>query len=764
MCEKDKFSLKSMSLKEKVELLNGSGLWKIPTIESLGNPEFVMTDGTYGVRYNTGQVEGGKDWCLEGFLEVVNQKADESYGYSESATCFPNGSSLGCSWDKELVFKMGEALAKECQYFGVNLLLGPAINIRRTPLAGRGYEYYSEDPVVSGDLAAALINGLQTNHVGACLKHFACNNSEFKRTEMDSIVDTRALREIYLHGFERAVEQSSPWALMSSYNKLNGTYTSQNSWLLDSVLREEWGYEGVVVSDWYGIKDRGSALLAGNDLAMPESEYNKKNLTLAIKDGRVTNSDLDKSCARILDMVAKAHPVKHAKDDQTIFVENHKLAQKIASESIVLLKNTHHVLPLTHDKFKNIAVIGQAAQEPVFQGSGCATTAPFFVDCPLDEIINIAGNEFDISYQRGTGSAEELQNAIELSKKSDVAILFTNTLVGFDGENGDRENLNLIEEHEQLIKAISAVQPNIVVVLSNSDSVVMPWERNVCAIVETFFSGQGMGRAVADILFGHVNPSGKLTVTVPNSVEETPAYLTYPGENNQHQYSEGLFVGYRYYDKRNLNPLFPFGFGLSYTEFQYDNLSLSSDTMKEGDTLSLRFDITNTGDRYGKEIPQIYISAPAGNYAREKYALKAFDKIGLEARETKTITITLPWREFCYFNPKKNAWKAESGSHVISVGKSSRDLVLTATVQLKAEKLYPELHQGSTLVDLIENPQALERALDLLSNKSSLSCNDIKRKLFKIAPDLFFGIDVVFSDMLDVNINDEEISWILGHK
>ncbi|EDL55295.1 beta-glucosidase [Vibrio mediterranei AK1] len=767
-----------MSVEQKVKLTTGSGLWRTATFPEFELDDLVMTDGTYGVRYNKGQIENGED-SMAGFLSVVNQSADEAdsdeefegaegfFGLSEVATCFPNGSSIANSWDVELLNEMGKALAVECRHLGVDILLGPGINIRRTPLAGRGYEYYSEDPILTGELAAGLINGMQEYGVGTSLKHFACNNSEFKRCEMDSIVSERALQEIYLKGFKRAIDKSSPWTIMTSYNLLNGTPTAEHPWLLDTILRKQWGYNNTVMSDWYGTKDRSASLLAGNDLAMPMSERNVKSLVNAVNEGTISEETLNIACYRILSLYEKCHAGREQNIGPMDAEKHHALAQKLAAESIVLLKNDSQLLPLDINDRQKIAVLGEAAQIPVIQGSGCATTRPTMLDCPLDEIIHIAGEHCDIRYAPGmdvdgVANPEQLQRAVTLARESEVAIVFASTAIGEDGENGDRHNLHIIPAHQQLIEAVSEIQSNLVVVVANSDAIVMPWLDKASSVLETFFSGQGMGGAVAECLFGLINPSGKLTVTVPNCLEETPAYLTYPGDNRTHYYSEDIFVGYRYYDKRKMDPLFPFGFGLSYTDFRYSDLRTSTKTVSAGQNLTVTLDVTNTGKRFGKEIVQLYLSAPNGDYAREVLSLKGFAKVALEPNETKRVTIELSWDDFCYFNPESKKWLAEEGKHTLILGRSSRDHELAIDISIESEPYYPPVHIHSSINSLLANPSATGRALTYLSKRTGLPADHLKAKLQELAPYLFFGMTVTLTEMLGVDIDEIEFAAALA--
>lgn len=771
--------LREMTFDDKVALLSGNGLWRTTPIPELDIRSVIMTDGTYGVRYSVSQIDGYQNWGITDFLSVIRQDAavvTESlhaadndspglFSHSRPATCFPNGSSLACSWDVALIREMGRALARECQHMGVGILLGPGINIRRSPLAGRGYEYYSEDPVLSGDLAAALINGLQESGVGASLKHFACNNSEYQRTQMDSIVDERALREIYLYGFQRAIKKSQPWTVMSSYNRLNGEQTSQHYWLLTKVLREEWGYTGVVVSDWYGIKNRPASLLAGNDLEMPENAINKAELLRNVQDGLIPVQVLDNACLRMLQLIDKVIAGRQQQVDAD-FAAHHKLAQRIAAESLVLLKNESGLLPLDSTILHRVAVIGKPAQHPVIQGSGCATTQPWLLDCPLDEIVDIAGAHIHIEYAVGAPDDYEnddgaLDRACDVAAKAEVAIVFVSTPVGMDGENGDRKDLALLPSHELLIKRLADVQKRLVVILCNGDAVVMPWLPDVPAVIECFFAGQGMGRAVAETLFGLNNPCGKLTTTLPNSVEETPAYLHYPGENGRHLYSEGIFVGYRYYDKKKLDPLFPFGFGLSYTKFEYRNLQLSTVDLGEDDTLTISLEIHNCGKIDGKEIAQLYVAPPKSRLARAEQALRAFAKVSVPPGEFRTVEFTLTRDDFAYYDPGMADWVVDSGAYELRVGKSSRDTPLIGTVEFKAKVRYPRLSLDSSLVQLSEHPPMYRAVAELIADKCNQSSTEVLKKLESLAPHMPGGMWNTIVNIFQLDVSRSELQALI---
>ncbi|EUB98617.1 Beta-glucosidase [Rhizobium sp. CF080] len=742
-----------MTDEEKVSLLAGHRMWKTASIERLGIPRIVMTDGTYGVRYSIPQIDGdeagGQDFAA--FLSVVNQRADHvqiAWGQMNLATCFPNGSSLGCSWDVDLARQLGEALAMECQEFGVHLLLGPGINIRRTPLGGRSYEYYAEDPVVTGDFAAGVINGLQDNGVGASLKHFACNNSEVERTTMDSVVEERALREIYLRGFERAIKQSNPWTVMSSYNRLNGVQAAEDPWLLNEVLREEWGYQGLVVSDWHGIKDRPASLVAGNDLDMPESETRKADLLEAIRAGQVDRAVVDTACERVLKLVCL---VKLGENRSVTFdrAEHHALARRMAAESMVLLKNEGGLLPIEPSRVKRIAVVGEGAGTPVIQGSGCATTMPTSVDVPLEEILKLAGDDIQVNVFRGTSEIEAEREALITEAEAgvaeaDIVILFVNNENGYDGEGSDRRTLGLAPGHDELVERLVAANPNVVVVVASPDAVVMPWIDKVPAAVEMFFSGQAMGGGIADILFGRVNPSGKLTTTFPKRMEDMPTYLTYPGENGRHVYSEGIHVGYRWYDARQIEPLFPFGHGLSYTDFAYSDLTLDRHELRLGETVTLSFIVTNVGAREGKEICQAYARCDAPRLKRPVRELKAFAKISLKPGESRKVTLSIPAEDLCAYDTARRRWTLDDDMITLEIAASSRDIRLHASLRtVSSASVHRRIERDTQPVFVLANPIARRKVIGFLQEQLTVGAEDAERMLEHCA-NSFFGVFTTF--------------------
>ena len=764
--------LRTATPAEKVYFLSGQGLWRTMPIERLGVPSIVLTDGTHGVRYNEAQIDRGESWGRREFSEVsadssaAGQAALSSapewlpFGTSRPATCFPTGACVACAWDPELMRLMGNALADECLEMGVSVLLGPGVNIRRTPLAGRSYEYYSEDPYLTGELAAAMIEGLQEKGVGACIKHFACNNSEYQRTQMDSVVEERALREIYLAGFEYAIRKARPWLVMSSYNRLNGVHASQNEWLLTQVLRREWGYQGVVISDWHGIKDRPQSLLAGNDLAMPEYEVDRRELLDATTSGLVPPEVLDRSAARVLELVGRG-AANRKPGHQADFKAHQQLAQRIARESLVLLKNEDEILPIPLDRPRRVLVVGTAAVTPVIQGSGCATTMPWMLDRPLDEIVEIAGSSLEIAYAQGTaanGSRDEqaLEDTAAEAAKADIAVIFVSTPIGEDGENGDRHDLFILPAHAELIDRVAAKQKHVVVVVASSDSVVMPWLPRVKGLIATFYGGQGMGRAVAEILFGLANPCGRLTTTMPNSLEETPAFLNYPGENRRHVYSEGLYVGYRYYDKRRIEPRFPFGFGLSYTRFDYESLDVTRSVVEPGDTLTLDITLRNVGARAGKEVVQIYIEPPAGRLARAPRELKAFGKLPLDVGERGTLHLELPVARLACYNPALPGWVVEPGTYRVVAGASSRDIRLAAEIEVRAPLRLPPLQDDASLAELMVHEDAFARICELFARKSGRTVATARQLLEVNAPDIFTSTYIALTTILEIDLSRAE--------
>ena len=600
MNKKIKEILNSLTLEEKASLCSGVGLWQTRPLEDKGIPEIWMADGSNGVRIMK-PVNQERKQDTSDFLKVTDLTQNSPTITNQyEAVCYPSGASLASTWDTELIEEMGEALGDECRYFKVNLLLAPGINIKRSPLGGRGYEYYSEDPYLTGKVAESFIKGVQKTGTGTSIKHFAANNAETLRINMSSDVDERALREIYLAPFEIGVKNAKPWTVMSSYNKVNGVQMAENRELLTDILRDEWGFNGVVVSDWGGVKDRIKALEAGNDLDMPENQRSNQSVVDAVRRGILSEAVLDQSVERILELVFKAKEQERFTDEMD-FESHRNLSRKVAEESVVLLKNEKGLLPITKEKYKKVAVIGAFAREPRYQGGGCTLVNPIRISRPYEEMEKLAGKNIELTYAKGyelkdETSDELIHEAEEAAKEADIAVIFGGLWVAYDREGFDRKHLEIDSSHIRLIEAVSRVQKRVVVVLSNGDAVVMsPWLDHVGAVVEQFLVGETIGEALARVLFGEVNPSGKLPVTFPKRLEDTSAYPYFPGECSHHVYGEGIFVGYRYFDKKKIEPLFPFGYGISYTTFQYSAIRADRSQMKDTDTVTVSVDVTNTG-------------------------------------------------------------------------------------------------------------------------------------------------------------------------
>ncbi|WFR97473.1 beta-glucosidase [Rhizobium tumorigenes] len=750
----------AMTPAEKVDLVSGSGLWRTAAIDRLGIKSILMTDGTYGVRYSTTQIDADDDEenGLAAFLDVVNQQADDTggmFGTTRPATCFPNGNLVGCSWDLDLLYRMGEALALECRSLGIHLLLGPGINTRRTPLAGRAYEYYSEDPVINGELAAALISGLQDNGVGASLKHFACNNSEIERTTTSSDVDERALREIYLAGFERAIAKSAPWTVMSAYNPVNGIHAAENPWLLKQVLRDEWGYDGLVLSDWHAIKDRPASLAAGNDLDMPESKPRKARLLAAVEAGKVDEARLDEACARVIALArrcqAGAQPAVPVDLDL-----HHTLARQIAAESIVLLRNEHQALPLDAAASGDMLVVGDGALVPTIQGSGSATTNPYRVDNPFTQIAARASPDLTVRHvpfpRTDDVSLEFATEAVLAAASSaQVVIVFAENQKGRNGEGNDRDSLRLAAGHDQLIRALAGAGRKVIVVLSMPDAVEMPWLDRVDAVLACFYPGQGGGEAIARVLFGEQNPCGKLTTTMPERLEDIPGWHTYPGENDRHVYSEGIFVGYRYYDFKAVPPLFAFGHGLSYTEFSYEEMVLDRQDIGPSMSCTASITIRNTGSVAGKEIAQLYVRPIKPGLRRPVRELKAFAKIALQPGEATVVALPLAPRDFQYFDVSRATWVLDAEAFVIEAAASSRDIRLKCRLGCVSETYPPAPLSALSPPSLVfANAKAAPALTALLMAKLDMSEPDAIALL-----DELDGSFLGFYDTLSWYIGDE---------
>lgn len=657
--------IKQMSLEEKASLCSGLNFWNTKPIERLNIPSIMMTDGPHGLRK---QSEGA-----------------DHLGINESveATCFPTASALACSFDRDLVKELGIAIGEECQSENVSIVLGPGANIKRSPLCGRNFEYYSEDPYLSSEMAKNQIQGTQSQGIGTSLKHFAANNQEHRRMTIDTIVDERTLREIYLASFETAVKEAQPWTVMCAYNKLNGEYCSENYRLLTEILRNEWGFEGFVVSDWGAVNDRDKGLSSGLELQMPADGGMGDNLIVeAVKRNRLSEGVLDEAVERILNIIFKA---VENKGENVIYSKekHHELARKIAGECMVLLKNEEKILPLK--KEENIAVIGELATKVRYQGGGSSHINPTKVDNAYEEIVNFAGPE-NVRYARGYDLSIDdtiydlAEEAKKLAIEADKVILFIGLPERYESEGFDRTHLNIPKNQYNLVKTLKSVNENIVVILSNGSPIEMPFVSDVKAILEAYLTGQASGKAICDLLYGEVNPSGKLAETFPLKLSDNPSYLNFPGEVDKVEYKEGIFVGYRYYDKKAMDVLFPFGYGLSYTNFEYSNLKISKNEIDDTEKVTVSVNIKNIGDVFGKEIVQLYIRDKESSVTRPEKELKGFEKIGLEPGEEKEVTFILNKRSFAYYNVDLGDWHVESGEFEILIGKSSREIVLKEVI------------------------------------------------------------------------------------
>jgi beta-glucosidase len=698
--------ISQMTLEEKASLCSGLDFWHTKGVERLGIPSIMVTDGPHGLRK---QREGGDHLGI---------------GDSVPATCFPSAVGLASTWNKELINKVGVALGEECQAENVGVLLGPGANIKRSPLCGRNFEYFSEDPFLSSEMAASHINGVQSQGVGTSLKHFAANNQEHRRMSIDAKVDERTLREIYLASFEGAVKQAQPWTVMSAYNRVNGEYASENEYLLNDILRDEWEFEGFVVSDWGAVNERVDALSAGLELEMPPSNgMGDRKIVEAVLNGKLSEEKLDKAVERFLNVIFKAVDNKkdiaiYDKDD------HHRLAREVAIESMVLLKNKDQILPLK--KEGSVAVIGGFAKKPRYQGGGSSHIKPTILENILEEIETVSGKDTNVLFVHGyCNDSDEIDDhlineAKKVAKEADKVVLFVGLPDRYESEGYDRNHLQLPANHIQLIESVAEVNNNIVVVLSNGSPIEMPWINKVRAVLEGYLGGQALGGAIAEILFGDANPSGKLAETFPEQLSDNPSFLNFPGEGDQVEYKEGIFVGYRYYDKKEMEPLFPFGFGLSYTSFEYSNLTLSKKDMKDSDTVTVSVKIKNTGSRAGKEIVQLYVKGVESSIVRPEKELKGFVKVELQPGEEKTVTYLLDKRSFAYYNVNLKDWHVETGCFEILIGKSSRDIVLKETIFVQSTVLVKKpVHRNSTIGDLMSDPILGQFAQQLLASMNN---------------------------------------------
>lgn len=679
---KHKDLISQMTLKEKASLCSGKDFWHLKSIERLGLPEIMVCDGPHGLRKQNAE----------------NKKV--GIGNSYPATCFPTAVTTACSWDRDLIYKMGQALAEECLQHGVSVLLGPGVNMKRSPLCGRNFEYFSEDPELAGEMGAAFIAGVQSKGIGTSLKHFAGNSQEMKRMTSNSIIDERALREIYLRAFEKAVKKSQPWTVMNAYNLLNGTYCSENDRLQNKVLRDEWGFKGAVVSDWGAVNDRVAGLNAGNDLEMPSSGgVNDAKIVEAVKCGVIDETTLDERVDKLIDIILKGAANK--KPGYKFDVKAHNLlSRQIAEQSMVLLKNDGNILPLKRVEGEYVAVIGAFADNPRYQGAGSSIINPTMIDSGRRAFNNSPISvKFADGYDRSGKRKNEdayITEACNLAKNASKAVVFIGLTDDYESEGFDRSTMKLPDGHNRLVEAVSRVNDNVIVVLEGGSPVEMPWADDVKAILNAYLGGQSVAPAIVDVLTGKANPCGKLAETYPVCLKDTPTSFRYPDSKEDVQYRESIFIGYRYYDKVERNVRFPFGFGLSYTSFEYSDIKLKKKNLTKGEGAKVTFTIKNTGDVAGSEIAQVYVAKPESKIFRAPKELKGFVKIHLDPGEEKKVSVELDDRAFTFWNTATEDWCVESGEYKILVGASSRDIRLEAAAKMKSE-------DDEAIVDLRES-------------------------------------------------------------
>ncbi|MBR7833773.1 glycoside hydrolase family 3 C-terminal domain-containing protein [Actinospica durhamensis] len=716
--------LAALSLEEKAALVSGRGAWDTAAYERLGIASITLTDGPHGLRLAADE-EGTGEFSLSNAVP---------------ATCFPTASALGSSWDPDLIARVGEALGAEARASGVGVLLGPGVNIKRSPLCGRNFEYFSEDPVLTGRLGAALVGGVQSKGVGACVKHFAANNQETERLRVSAQVDERTLREIYLPAFEHIVTTEQPAAIMAAYNRVNGVYATQNRMLLTEVLREEWGFQGAVVSDWGAVADPIAAISAGLNLEMPGTHgVSARRIVEAVKSGALDEAALDRAVAGVLRLVQS---VPHTRDgaDKVDFARHHALARQAAAESAVLLKNENSILPFDPEAQLSIAVIGDFAHEPRYQGAGSSLVNATRVENALDAMTGIAGRSVTVTYARGFTQAQDEREpelhaaAVATAAAADVAVLFLGLPAGDESEGYDRTHIDLPQDQIRLLEDVAAVNPRVVVVLANGGVVrTSTWEQHASAILEGWLAGQAGGAAIADLLFGKANPSGRLAETVPLRLEDTPAYLNFPGTTDSVLYGERIYVGYRHYDAKTLPVSYPFGHGLSYTTFAYSDLRASVEG--EGDDVRIRVSLTlaNSGTRAGKEVVQLYVGDPIAGVDRPARELKAFAKVELAPGESRDLEFELGARDLSYFDASEHRWILEAGEFELSVGASSRDLRLCETVTVDAPPRARRLSLDSTVGEWLADPVGAPVLISTLSGTGSSFQNpEIQRMVAQV--------------------------------
>lgn len=683
--------LSKLTLKEKISLCVGMNFWMTKEYPEYDIPALFMSDGPNGLRKQ-------------------NVEKSDHLGLNDSmvSVCYPSACTIASSWDRSLIEDMGDTLGREAAQEHVDIVLGPGINIKRSPLCGRNFEYYSEDPCQAGEMAAAFIKGMQKNPVSACAKHFAVNSQESRRKAINARLDERTLREIYLTAFEKAVKKGDVGAVMSSYNKINGVYPAENQRISREILRDEWGFEGILMTDWGAMDQIVPSIQAGLTIQMPGDDGNAASKMLqAVEEGRLTEEDINHSIITLFNIIKRLQDT--AKSEKISPDECHKMAVRAAEGSYVLLKNEENILPLSSSE--KIAVIGEMAVSPRYQGAGSSHVNVYKLDNALSQMQVYSDNLFYAAGYDGESSTPELiEEAVILAASCDKAVIFTGLPASYESESFDRTSISIPSCYVELIEKVSEANKNTVVVLSNGSVIEMPWLDKVKGLLETGLGGEGGGTAVASVLFGKTNPSGKLAETFPIRLEDTPSFLyTAVGTDRSDllDYREGIFVGYRYYEKKKIVPLFPFGFGLSFTKFDYSNLNLSTTELLDNETLTVTLDVQNVGDRSGKEVVQLYVGRIESPVPCPIKELRDFEKVDLAPGEKKTISFTLDARAFSYYEEDLPGWYVPPANYLVSIGASSADIRLSSSVYVSPTKLYrKKFTRNSVLKDLLEDDQA----------------------------------------------------------
>lgn len=752
--------ISEMTLEEKAGLCSGADFWHTKAVDRLGIESVMLSDGPHGLRKQPAEAD------------------HLGLGESIEAVTFPAGCALASSFDRKLIENVGKTLGEECQAEDVAVLLGPAVNIKRNPLCGRNFEYYSEDPYLIGEMAAAYINGVQSWDVGTSVKHFALNSQEYNRMGVSAEIDERTMREIYLAGFERAVKKAQPKTVMCAYNKINGTYCAENRMLLTDILRQEWGFEGYVVTDWGAVADRVNGIKAGLDLEMPGSNGDSDaQIVEAVKNGELDERLLDTAVENLLKVIFSYTSHRHP---EAVFDReaDHTKAVTVEKECAVLMKN-EGVLPIASDK--RVVYIGGFAKNPRYQGGGSSHINSCKVTNAYDTAI---AKKRKVTFVEGFSVEQDELNenaqkeAVNAAKEADVAVIFAGLPDSFESEGYDRVHMDMPGCQNRLIEEVVKVQKNTIVVLHNGSVIELPWADRIPGILEMHLGGQGVGEASDALLFGDANPSGHLTETWPMRLKDNPSYLYCPGDGKTSVYGEGIYVGYRYYDKKELPVRFAFGHGLSYTTFAYANLRTSLECFGDHDTVEVLVDVTNTGSVKGKAVAQLYISDCTGTANRPVKELKGFEKVELEPGETKTVSMEIDARALSYYHVELGDWYAKSGSYMLMIGSASDQIEIQKEIRFTTQKLLPLVVGPSTTIgELMKDPRTAPVIMQFVSstikNRAAGSMDDdtdseSDKKAKEAMMDgmplkslVSFGVMSIeelerFTDMLNASITDKE--------